>query len=105
MTRQNNAEGGNFVPSKIKVFERYKDLDLATFAALVKSFAGYDENAWSEVEGAPGETDKPSSFARRLVTGLADETGLPRGVACDYDKCAWVVTAGIAAGHGQPPGL
>ena len=34
----------------LRVFERYKSWDLDSFAGLIKSFAGYDENAWSGVE-------------------------------------------------------
>src|ERR1700676_869935 len=33
-----------------KVFEEYKELDFETFTFLIKSFAGYDENIWSEVQ-------------------------------------------------------
>ena len=33
----------------LKVFEQYKSLDLQAFSSLVRSFADYDENAWSEV--------------------------------------------------------
>src|SRR6266496_1293623 len=47
----------------LKVFEEYKNLDLGTFTALVKSFAGFDENAWSEVETKPTKGDTESSFA------------------------------------------
>jgi hypothetical protein len=57
----------------LKVFKEYKDLDLEAFSGLVRSFVGYDENAWSEVR--PGEEieDEESSFAKRLITGLAAE--------------------------------
>ena len=55
------------------MFEEYKSLDIQTFTALVKSFAGYDENAWSEVEQEPEKRDGESQFAKRLVRGLADE--------------------------------
>src|SRR2546425_9734387 len=34
----------------LRIFTDYKHLDLETFAGLVKSFAGYDESAWSEVQ-------------------------------------------------------
>jgi hypothetical protein len=56
-----------------RVFEEYKGLDLQTFTALVKSFTGYDENLWSEVETEQKKVDGESQFARRLVTGLAAE--------------------------------
>ena len=57
----------------LKVFENYKSLDIQTFTALVKSFTGYDENAWSEVEPEAKKRDGASQFAKRLVTGLAAE--------------------------------
>src|SRR5579864_6560197 len=55
----------------LKVFEEYNSLDLESFTGLVKSFVGYDENAWSEfqVKGEQGEGE--SGFAKRLITGLA----------------------------------
>src|SRR5271169_5715551 len=56
----------------LKVFQEYKGLDLESFTGLVKSFVGYDENLWSEVQ--PKEQDKgDSNFAKRLITGLAAE--------------------------------
>ena len=33
-----------------KVFEKYNGLDLESFTGLVKSFLGYDENAWTEIQ-------------------------------------------------------
>ena len=56
-----------------KVFEKYKDLDLESFTGLVKSFLGYDENAWSEIQAGEEPDDGHSNFARRLITGLAAE--------------------------------
>lgn len=56
-----------------KVFETYKDLDFEAFTSLVKSFTGYDENAWSEVYAKDAEDDTESFFAKRLITGLAAE--------------------------------
>src|SRR5260221_10048806 len=55
-----------------KVFEEYKALDLDAFTGLVKSFAGYDENAWSQIR-TKEEKDGESFFAKRLITGLAAE--------------------------------
>jgi hypothetical protein len=57
----------------LKVFDEYKTLDMETFAALVRSFAGYDENAWSELQTESKKPDGESQFAKRLVTGLAAE--------------------------------
>src|SRR5664280_3225467 len=55
----------------LKVFNQYKDLDLEAFSGLVRSFVGYDENAWSELRPAEENQDDESSFANRLITGLA----------------------------------
>jgi hypothetical protein len=60
-------------PYCAKVFEEYKNLDLESFAGLVKSFAGYDENAWSAVQAEEGQDDSGAYFAKRLITGLAAE--------------------------------
>jgi hypothetical protein len=57
----------------VKVFEQYKSLDLQAFSGLVKSFAGYDENAWSEVRVEEDKAEGESFFAKRLITGLAAE--------------------------------
>jgi hypothetical protein len=55
------------------VFGKYKDLDLESFTGLVKSFFGYDENAWSGIQEREEQEESGSSFARRLITGLAAE--------------------------------
>ena len=57
----------------LKIFEGYKDLDLATFTGLIKSFVGYDENAVSELRTKDTKGDSESLFAKRLITGLAAE--------------------------------
>jgi hypothetical protein len=57
----------------LKVFEEYKDLDFDLFSGLIKSFVGYDENIWSEVNEAEERDEGPSGFAKRLITGLAAE--------------------------------
>jgi hypothetical protein len=57
----------------LKVFRQYNDLDLEAFSGLVRSFVGYDDNAWSEVQPEEQRTDEESSFAKRLITGLAAE--------------------------------
>lgn len=57
----------------IEVSKRYKDLDLNTFSALLKSFVGYNENALSVSENKEERKDGQSFFAKRLVTGLAAE--------------------------------
>jgi hypothetical protein len=67
-----------------RVLEQYKSLDLESFTGLIKSFVGYDENVWSEVQEKERPTDGESHFAKRLITGLAAEqyfesahTGVP----------------------------
>jgi hypothetical protein len=57
----------------LEVFEEYKDLDFDLFTGLIKSFVGYDENIWSEVEEVGEPDEGPSGFAKRLITGLAAE--------------------------------
>ncbi|MGI9072366.1 MAG: DUF3883 domain-containing protein [Bryobacteraceae bacterium] len=57
----------------LKVFEEYKSLDLDSFTGLVKSFFGYDENVWSEVQVQEGCHEGESYFAKRLITGQAAE--------------------------------
>lgn len=57
----------------LKVFMAYKDLEMESFTDLVKSFVGYDENAWSEFRPKLKILDSETSFAKRLVTGLAAE--------------------------------
>jgi hypothetical protein len=56
-----------------KVLEEYKALDLETFTGLVRSFVGYDENAWSEIQADEEQGEGESNFAKRLITGLAAE--------------------------------
>src|SRR6266436_9092723 len=57
----------------LKVFEEYKSLDFEAFTALVKSLAGYDANAWSDVPEKEAKGEAESLFAKRLITGLAAE--------------------------------
>jgi hypothetical protein len=57
----------------LKVSEEYRSLDLESFTGLIKSFVGYDENVLSEVQAEEGQDESDSSFAKRLITGLAAE--------------------------------
>jgi len=57
----------------LAVFEQYKGLDLEAFTGLVGSFFGYDENADSTVLPSEEQDEATSSFAQRLITGLAAE--------------------------------
>lgn len=47
----------------LKVFNEYKHLDFESFTALVKSFVGYDENAWSEFRPKEQRATSESQFA------------------------------------------
>jgi len=74
----------------LKLFNQYKDLDLETFAGLVRSFAGDDENVWSAVREEESADEEDSSFAKRMITGLAAEHYFESVQAslhefCDYD--------------------
>ena len=72
----NRRKGWHNRPTRaycLKVFNEYKDLDVEEFTGLVKSFVGYDENAWSEVETKEKKDDSGVLFARRVITGLAAE--------------------------------
>lgn len=57
----------------LKLFEEYGNLDLESFTSLIKSFVGFDENAWSEIRSKEKVGDGQSNFAQRLITGLAAE--------------------------------
>ncbi len=57
----------------LKLFEEYKRLDLESFASLVESFVGYDENVWSADRVTTERAEREPGFARRLITGLAAE--------------------------------
>jgi hypothetical protein len=57
----------------LKVFEEYKKLDFESFTGLIKSFLGYNENAWSGVDADTEGEESGSGFARRSITGLAAE--------------------------------
>ncbi len=57
----------------LKLFREYKGLDIDAFTAFIKSFVGYDENAWSRIQQSAEVTRRESNFAQRLITGLAAE--------------------------------
>ncbi len=54
----------------LKLFAEYGNLDLELFTGLIQSFTGFGESVWGQEE-IDGEGE--SSFARRLITGLAAE--------------------------------
>ena len=56
-----------------KVLDKYEKLDFDSFVGLIKSFAGYDENAWSALQAKDEPEERSSGFAKRLITGLAAE--------------------------------
>ncbi len=71
----NRRKGWHKRPTRdycLKVFEKYKGLDLESFTGLIKSFVGCDENAWSEIQEEEQE-ERESYFAKRLITGLGRE--------------------------------
>jgi hypothetical protein len=77
----------------LKVYEEYRGLDFEFFTGLIKSFVGYDENAWSEIEEKGRRSQGPSVFANRLITGLAAEqyfesvhSGLPEFNGFDLEN-------------------
>ncbi|HOW68170.1 MAG TPA: hypothetical protein P5186_28590 [Candidatus Paceibacterota bacterium] len=57
----------------LKVLKEYKDLDFETFSGLVRSFTGYNENAFCESQPEAGQDGRSNFFANRLTTGLAAE--------------------------------
>jgi hypothetical protein len=57
----------------LAVFEKYKGLDFESFTGLILSFLGEDANLASSAHGAGEPDDDKSSFAQRLITGLAAE--------------------------------
>jgi hypothetical protein len=57
----------------VEIYKKYKDLDIDTFTALLKSFFGYDENVLSIVESKEDKQDGAELFGNRLATGLAAE--------------------------------
>jgi len=57
----------------LAIFERYNGLDFESFTGLVGSFWGLDENKDSEVIPSEQQDESQSTFAQRLITGLAAE--------------------------------
>lgn len=85
----------------LRVFTDYKSLDLETFAGLVKSFAGYDESAWSEVQPKAEKPDGESFFAKRLITGLAAERYFEstHSTLAEFKDCAVENTTRLGCGY------
>lgn len=100
----NKRKGWHKRPTRqycLRVFDNYKGLDFATFTSLVKSFAGYDDNAWSEVEAERKKGDGESQFAKRLVTGLAAERYFEsvRGTLPEFTGCSIENTTRLGCGY------
>jgi hypothetical protein len=100
----NKRKGWHKRPTRqycLKVFEEYKNLDLQTFTALLKSFTGFDENVWSEVEMVPKKRDGESLFAKRLVTGLAAEHYFEsvRATLLEFKGCSIENTTRLGCGY------
>ncbi len=80
----------------LKVFDQYKDLDLRSFTVLIKAFLDGEGEEWDDVSDC-GE----STFAKRLITGLAAEqyfdsvhAGLP-----EFENCALENTTRLGCGY------
>jgi len=58
----------------LQVFDKFKHLDLESFAALVISFFADDEAASAPKFASDPRDDGTSSFAQRLITGRAAES-------------------------------
>jgi hypothetical protein len=72
----NRRKGWHKRPARdycLLVLDKYKYLDFESFTGLIKSFFGEDENIRSEIVSPALEGESPSSFAQRLITGLAAE--------------------------------
>ena len=85
----------------LKVFTNYKGLDLETFTDLIKSFTGYDENAWSELQPKREKLDGGSNFAKRLITGLAAERYFESSFAllAEFKDCSFENTTRLGCGY------
>jgi hypothetical protein len=57
----------------LAVYEQYNSLDFESFTGLIRSFVGYDENVDSGIQVVEEQNEEASSFAKRLITGLAAE--------------------------------
>lgn len=83
-----------------RVLDEYEGLDLDSFSGLIKSFAGYNENAWSATVDAQQE-ESSSAFAKRLITGLAAERYFESVHATipEFQGCAMENTTQLGCGY------
>jgi len=84
-----------------KVLVEYKNLDLEPFTGLIKSFVGYDENAWSTVQTKDEREERASGFAKRLITGLAAERYFEsvHSTLPEFQGCAIENTTQLGCGY------
>lgn len=82
-----------------KVLTEYESLDIQTFCALIKSFLGYDEQVPTEVLQDGNENN--STFARRLITGLAAEHyfELVQPSISEFSNCVVENTTRLGCGY------
>jgi hypothetical protein len=100
----NKRKGWHKRPTRqycLKMLKEYRNLDIQTFTALLKSFTGYDENAWSEVAAKPKKGDGESQFAKRLITGLAAERYFEsvRGTLLEFKDYSMENTTRLGCGY------
>jgi hypothetical protein len=83
------------------VFEQYKDLDFESFTGLVQSFFGFDESLWSSAPPVDERDEGTSSFAQRLITGLAAEQYFERvcGDLAEFRGCLVENTTRFGCGY------
>ncbi len=76
LIKTNPRKGWHKRPTRSHIlanFEEYNGLDFESFSGLVKSFFEPDENAWRPISHTEQQDEGASSFAQRLITGLAAE--------------------------------
>lgn len=86
----------------LKIFQEYRRLDIESFTALVKSFAGYDENLWSGLEAQEEPASARSAqFAQRLITGLAAERyfQVKQPTIPEFEQCSLQDTTRLGCGY------
>lgn len=72
----NERKGWHKRPTRdycLKIFEEYGGLDLKSFTEMVKSFFVRDDVEWRDSTPTQESENGSSSFAQRLITGLAAE--------------------------------
>jgi hypothetical protein len=82
------------------VLDEYQRLDFDLFSGLIKSFAGYNESAWSAIV-EEGQDESSSGFAKRLITGLAAERYFEsvHSTIPEFQGCAMENTTQLGCGY------